>query len=73
MPCRKKENRKDAPCVRFAVVTPVVSEEHNFRLVTPGQLNQLCRSTGMQSQSMPDRNLSFDHVGFFGARSSLAI
>jgi len=73
MSCRKEENCKNAPGIRFAAVITIVSKEDNFRLVLPRQLNQLCRSPGMQAETMPDGNLPFDHACFFGASSSLAI
>ena len=73
MPCRKKENRKNAPCICFAAVITIVSEEDNLRLVLSRQLNKLCRSPGMQAKMMPDGNLPLVHVFFFGASSSLAI
>jgi hypothetical protein len=73
MPCRKEENRKNAPGICFAAVISIVSEEDNVGLVLPRQLNQLCRSPGMQTETMPDGNLTLDHVCFFGASSSLAI
>ena len=69
----KKKNREDAARVRFAVLSTVVPEQDNFRFIPSRQLYQLRGCTGMQTEPVSDGNLPFNHVGFFGASSSLAI
>ena len=69
--CQEK-NAQDASRIGFNSVPVVVPQEGDHTLVLTGELNDAGRGASMESEPVPDNDLSFGHARFFGASRSLA-
>ena len=69
---RQEKDAQDAAGVGLHLLAAVVARERDRAFVFARKLNHTGRGARVESQAVPDNNLTLGHAGFFGASNSLA-